>query len=39
LRKTEGKNVLKANIESVIYVGEKTIEEVINDVSKNIIRS
>lgn len=33
--KIEDKKVLKANIESLSYVGEKTIEEVINEANAN----
>ncbi len=35
IRKIEDKKVLKANIESLINVGEKTIEEVINEANEN----
>lgn len=35
IRKIEDKKVLKANIESLINVGEKTIEEVINEANGN----
>ncbi|GGK19078.1 DNA helicase [Yeosuana aromativorans] len=35
IRKIEDKKVLKTNIESLINVGEKTIEEVINEASEN----
>ena len=35
IRKIEDKKVLKTNIESLINVGEKTIEEVINEANEN----
>ena len=35
IRKIKDKRVLKANIESLINVGEKTIEEVINEANQN----
>jgi len=35
VRKIEDKKVLKTNIESLINVGEKTIEEVINEANEN----